>query len=80
MNSDAGARGVPDLSANSGAGKEEKAASRDTTLNDKTKPPVRGPGKNSSRGIIAMWEIKETSPTSELQHGHTWWLVQQRCS
>ena len=46
MNSDAGARGVADLSANPGAGKEEKAASRDTTLSDKTKPPVRGPGKN----------------------------------
>ena len=47
MNSDAGARGVPDLSANSGAGKEEKAASRDTTLNDKAKPPVRGKGKHN---------------------------------
>ena len=47
MNSDAGARGVPDLSANSGAGKEEKAASRDTTLNDKATPPVRGKGKHN---------------------------------
>ena len=34
MNSDAAARGVSDLSANAAAGKEEKAASRDTTLND----------------------------------------------
>ena len=47
MNSDAGARGVPDLSANSAAGKEEKAVSRDTTLNDKAKPPVRGKGKHN---------------------------------
>ena len=47
MNSDAGARGVADLSANINAGKEEKAASRDTTFSDKTKPPVRGPGKHN---------------------------------
>ena len=45
MNSDAGARGVSDLSANNNAGKEEKAASRDTTLSDTTKKPVRGPAK-----------------------------------
>ena len=47
MNSDAGARGVSDLSANPGAGKNEKAASRDTTLNNETKPPVRGKGKHN---------------------------------
>jgi hypothetical protein len=47
MNSDAGARGVPDLSANGRAGKEEKVASRDTTLNDSTKTPVRGQGKHN---------------------------------
>ena len=47
MNSDAGARGVSDLSANSGAGKDEKAVSRDTTLNDVVKPPVRGKGKHN---------------------------------
>ena len=45
MNSDAGARGVPDLSANQAAGKEEKATSRDVTLKDTVKAPVRGPGK-----------------------------------
>jgi hypothetical protein len=45
MNSDAGARGVPDLSANASAGKDEKAASRETTLKDNPIPPVRGPGK-----------------------------------
>jgi hypothetical protein len=43
---DPASRGVPDLSANpSGAGADEKAASRDTTLRDNTKPPVRGDGK-----------------------------------
>lgn len=43
---DPAARGVPDLSANpAGAGSAEKAASRDTTLRDNTKPPVRGAGK-----------------------------------
>jgi len=47
MNSDAGARGVRDLSANLAAGKEEKAASRDTTLKDTTKTPVRGNGKHN---------------------------------
>ena len=47
MNSDPAARGVPDLSANAGAGKEEKAASRDTTFKDTTKPPVRGKGKQA---------------------------------
>ena len=45
MGGDAGARGVPDLSANTAAGKEEKATSRDTTLDHDTKPPVRGKGK-----------------------------------
>ena len=45
MGGDAGARGVPDLSANAAAGKEEKATSRDTTLDHDTKPPVRGKGK-----------------------------------
>ena len=48
MNSDAGARGVPDLSANASAGKEEKAASRETTLKDNPIPPVRGPGKKKT--------------------------------
>jgi len=47
MNSDPAARGVPDLSANAGAGKEEKAASRDTTFKDTTKPSVRGKGKQA---------------------------------
>jgi hypothetical protein len=43
---DPASRGVPDLSANpSGAGAYEKATSRDTTLRDNTKPPVRGAGK-----------------------------------
>jgi hypothetical protein len=49
MNSDAGARGVSDLSANRSAGKEEKAVSRDTTLKDTTKPPVRGQGKRNQQ-------------------------------
>ena len=48
-NSDAGARGVSDLSANKNAGKEEKAASRETTLNPEPKPPVRGPGKKTEK-------------------------------
>jgi hypothetical protein len=43
--SDPAARGVPDLSANPAAGKEEKAESRDTTFRDTTKVPVRGEGK-----------------------------------
>ena len=47
MNSDAGARGVADLSADRGAGRTEKAASRDTTLNDTAKPPVRGMGRHN---------------------------------
>ena len=42
---DMGARGIPDLSANPQAGKEEKAASRDTTLQGSTASPVRGAGK-----------------------------------
>lgn len=49
MNSDPAARGLPDLSANLNAGREEKTASRDTTLKDSTKPPVRGKGKNNKR-------------------------------
>jgi hypothetical protein len=48
LNGDAGARGVADLSANASAGSEEKAASRDTTLKDSTKQPVRGKGKNNN--------------------------------
>ena len=47
MNSDPAARGVSDLSANAAAGKEEKQTSRDTTLNDTTKSPVRGKGKHN---------------------------------
>jgi len=43
--SDMGARGIPDLSANPGAGKQEKAVSRDTTLQGTVAPPVRGTGK-----------------------------------
>lgn len=43
--SDPGARGVSDLSADPRAGSNEKAASRDTTLNQSTTPPVRGEGK-----------------------------------
>jgi hypothetical protein len=42
---DMGARGITDLSANPNAGEEEKAASRDTTLQGSTAPPVRGAGK-----------------------------------
>ena len=42
---DAGARGVDDLSADSDAGKREKAESRNTDLKDTTKEPVRGEGK-----------------------------------
>lgn len=41
----AAARGVPDLSASPTAGKDEKAASRNTDLNQSTKSPVRGKGK-----------------------------------
>ncbi len=47
MNSDAGARGVPDLSANPGAGKQEKAAGRETTLKPTAAVPVRGAGKHN---------------------------------
>jgi hypothetical protein len=43
--SDPGARGVADLSANPNAGKDEKAASRDTTMQDTTAPRVRGKGR-----------------------------------
>lgn len=42
---DMGARGIGDLSANPNAGKEEKAASRDTTLQGFVASPVRGAGK-----------------------------------
>lgn len=42
---DPAARGVPAMSANTTAGKEEKAESRDTTGTTETKPPVRGEGK-----------------------------------
>lgn len=48
VNSDPAARGVPDLSVNRAAGEAERAASRDTTLNDTIVLPVRGPGKNNS--------------------------------
>jgi len=44
--SDPGARGVPDLSANPNASRDEKSASRDTTLQDTTAPRVRGAGKS----------------------------------
>ncbi len=47
MNGDAAARGVSDLSVNPAAGKEEKAASRETTLKADAAPPVRGKGKNN---------------------------------
>lgn len=39
------ARGVADLSANPNEGKQEKAASRDTTMEADTTPRVRGEGK-----------------------------------
>lgn len=39
------ARGKPELSANSNAGKEEKAKAADTDKSDSTKKPVRGEGK-----------------------------------
>lgn len=39
---DPGARGVKDMSANPNAGREEKAAGRDTTASESTKDPVRG--------------------------------------
>jgi hypothetical protein len=42
---DPAARGLKDLSANPNAGREEKAASRDTTMRDTTTPRVRGKGK-----------------------------------
>lgn len=41
------ARGIKDLATDAQAGKDEKAASRDTTLQDTTRVPVRGEGKNS---------------------------------
>ncbi|MGA2502380.1 MAG: hypothetical protein ABSH20_31960, partial [Tepidisphaeraceae bacterium] len=45
--SDPAARGLPDLSTNqAGAGKAEKAASRDTTLSTDRQPRVRGEGKS----------------------------------
>jgi hypothetical protein len=44
---DPGARGVKDLSANPNAGKEEKAASRNTDLRDTTAPRVRGKGRSN---------------------------------
>jgi len=43
--SDPAARGVDDLSADPNAGKEEKAASRNTDLRDTTAPRVRGKGR-----------------------------------
>lgn len=43
--SDPQARGVDDLSSNPNAGREEKAASRDTTLDNDVKSKVRGEGK-----------------------------------
>jgi len=42
---DPAARGLPDLSANPDAGKQEKAAQRDPTLNPSNEDPTRGPGK-----------------------------------
>lgn len=46
--SDPAARGADDLSADpANAGKDEKAVSRDTTLKNSTKPPVRGEGKDT---------------------------------
>lgn len=47
--SDPGARGNPDLSANSQAGKEERKKANDTILNDTTKEPSRGTGKETKR-------------------------------
>lgn len=40
-----GPRGIPDMSANPNAGAQEKAESRDTTLQDTVTPNVRGTGK-----------------------------------
>jgi hypothetical protein len=42
------ARGIPDMATNLNAAKDEKAESRDTTMNADTTPPVRGPGKEKS--------------------------------
>ncbi len=42
---DPAARGLKDLSANPNAGRDEKTASRDTTMRDTTRPRVRGQGK-----------------------------------
>jgi len=45
---DPAARGVSDLSADPhGAGKDEKAVTQDSTLDDSNKPKVRGKGKNN---------------------------------
>lgn len=44
---DPGARGVPDLSANPNAGREEKAENADITMRDTTRKPVRGKGKGT---------------------------------
>ena len=46
---DPGARGVPDKSANPQAGKQEKAAAKDNTLNDSTKSKERGKTKPSKK-------------------------------
>jgi len=43
--SDPAARGLKDLSANTNAGKDEKAASRSTDLQDTTASRVRGKGR-----------------------------------
>jgi len=43
--SDPAARGIPDLSADANAGKEEKATSRDNDLRDTTASRVRGKGR-----------------------------------
>jgi hypothetical protein len=43
--SDPAARGLKDLSADPNAGKEEKAASRNTDLQGTTAPRVRGKGR-----------------------------------
>ena len=42
---DPASRGLPDLSADPEAGAKEKEETRDTTLKESTKPPVRGKGK-----------------------------------
>ena len=45
QDSDPGSRGIPDLSANANAGKEEKAESRDRTFDGDNKDRTRGKGK-----------------------------------